>query len=152
MLRKDNDTLMVKKITELQSLCELFLQNVRRLHRHRDDFIPTAIATHQAEVDSSLVGIQNFLKNLNTVNDATEALASDLLPPLTVPDVVGMLEADAILLIENEGFVTPVSLNRSSSATVGQVIRQFPEAGDSISRSTSIQIFISTGLPQPTEA
>lgn len=62
--------------------------------------------------------------------------------PVTVPNVVGAAASDAKTSLQNRGLV-PVSVEESSSATVGTVFDQTPAAGSKVSPGTQVKIFIS---------
>ena len=68
---------------------------------------------------------------------------------ITVPNVVGETEADAVEALESAGFtVVRTTSEYSSTVAAGSVIRQYPTSG-SLEKGSSIQITLSLG-PKPT--
>jgi beta-lactam-binding protein with PASTA domain len=67
-------------------------------------------------------------------------------PPVTVPNVVGMTQANASTAITAAGLVVgTVSSASSSSVPAGQVISQSPGAGSSAASGSTVNITVSSG-------
>ena len=64
---------------------------------------------------------------------------------VTVPDVVGQLEADGTTTLEGAGFVVVVEYERSSTVERGKVTRQVPVGGLLASAGSIVTIWISLG-------
>ncbi len=69
------------------------------------------------------------------------------LPQTTVPDVVGLQEAEAIAALEEVHLGVNVSYESSVSVPPGAVIRQSVAAGESINSGIRVAIDVSTGPP-----
>ena len=63
----------------------------------------------------------------------------------TVPDVVGLPEADAVAAIEDEGLAAEVVTEPSDEADEGIVIAQDPGAGTELEEGDTVQILVSEG-------
>lgn len=63
----------------------------------------------------------------------------------TVPDVVGLPEADAVAAIEDEGLTADVVTEPSDEAGEGIVIAQDPGAGTELEEGDTVQILVSEG-------
>ena len=66
--------------------------------------------------------------------------------PELVPDVVGMLQEDAIRLITEAGFVPSLIEDPTSTEPVGTVVKQSPSANKPAPAGTEITIRVSTGF------
>jgi serine/threonine-protein kinase len=78
-------------------------------------------------------------------------IVSDGFPPLQVPDVVGMSEADATDAIEGEGLVVgEVTPRYSDSIPEGAVIEQSPAADAPAGEGDTVDLVVSQG-PEPIE-
>ncbi|WOV85233.1 Stk1 family PASTA domain-containing Ser/Thr kinase [Sporosarcina jeotgali] len=65
---------------------------------------------------------------------------------VTVPDVLGKDEADAIALLEEKGFVVDGKLEQPSEEyEKGEVFRTIPEADKQRDKGSSVKLYISTG-------
>lgn len=64
---------------------------------------------------------------------------------VTVPDVVGELEADGTTTLEGAGFVVSVQTEYSSTVEAGRVIRQEPIGGSLASSGSTVIIWVSLG-------
>ena len=146
MIIKENLGLLRSEVVKLRSVCDSFLTDSTELLNHIDDLNTAAKLRYRDKIVASLVGINSGYNRIATVNSATEELASDLLPPLIVPAVVGMSNADATTAITSLGFVAPLEVSRPNGVA-NEVVRIYPEAGTSMARSTVIQLFVSTGTP-----
>ena len=74
---------------------------------------------------------------------------SDGFPPLTVPDVVGQTEDDAVSALETEGLeVGEVTRAYSDTIDEGQVISQTPAAQDPAGPGDTVDLVVSDG-PEP---
>ena len=63
----------------------------------------------------------------------------------TVPDVIGLPEADAVAAIEAEGLIAEVLTEPSDEADEGIVIAQDPDAGAELEEGDTVQILVSEG-------
>ena len=70
---------------------------------------------------------------------------------IEVPDVVGMEESTAKNALQNGGFVVTVYQEPSSSVEEGYVIRQNPISGSLREENAGIIIYVSSGVPEPSE-
>lgn len=66
---------------------------------------------------------------------------------VTVPDVIGMTEAEADTAFEGVGLDTGSVATVCSAATAGDVVSQAPPAGASISPGSTVDIALSSGTP-----
>ncbi len=64
---------------------------------------------------------------------------------VAVPDVVGMLRADAERVLRNAGFQVTVTEEASSEVDRGRVIRQSPLADQKVPEGSTVTIVVSTG-------
>ncbi len=64
---------------------------------------------------------------------------------VTVPDVVGMTEAEAKVMLENEGFSMQKQLAESDSVEKGNVISQNPLGATTAAKGSAITVVISSG-------
>jgi eukaryotic-like serine/threonine-protein kinase len=81
------------------------------------------------------------------VNDGTEITLKVSKGPKKVPNVVGNTQADAEQKIRDRGFVPQTKNDTSSTAPAGTVTDQFPKAGDTASKGSTVLILISTYTP-----
>jgi hypothetical protein len=65
--------------------------------------------------------------------------------PVTVPDVVGLTQADAITALEGAGFVVSVETATSSTVLAGLVISQAPVGGSDSTAGATVIIVVSSG-------
>ena len=65
---------------------------------------------------------------------------------VTVPDVVGNLEADGTTTLEGAGFVVVVYTEYSSTVEAGKMTRQEREGGTLASSGSTVSIFVSLGV------
>lgn len=72
-----------------------------------------------------------------------EGEASDV----SVPDVVGMTEAEADAELEGAGLDTGSVATVCSAATAGDVVSQAPPAGASVPPGSTVDIALSSGTP-----
>ncbi|NUQ89366.1 MAG: serine/threonine protein kinase [Glycomyces artemisiae] len=76
---------------------------------------------------------------------------SDGMPPLDVPDVVGLAQADATTALEAEGLVVgAVSQRHSDTIPEGSVIEQSPGADAPAGPGDTVDLVVSSG-PEPVE-
>jgi len=68
-------------------------------------------------------------------------------PQVTVPNVLGETEADAITAIEALDLVPNSHSAYSSSVPAGDVITQSPNAGAQVSEGSVVNIYVSLGIP-----
>jgi len=68
-----------------------------------------------------------------------------------VPDVVGLMKADAVSTIERAGYVASVKTVYSATKPRGVVFEQVPRAGDAADPGTKVRALVSGGS-QPTAA
>lgn len=66
---------------------------------------------------------------------------------VTLPDVVGMTQADAVNKIVALGLTSHVSNSFSSTGTAGQVVDEIPPAGRQVAPGTAIGLNVSAGPP-----
>ena len=64
---------------------------------------------------------------------------------VTVPDVVGLAQADAVAALEGAGFVVSIATAASSSVPSGSVISQAPAGGSEASPGSTVTITVSAG-------
>lgn len=67
----------------------------------------------------------------------------------TVPAVVGLLEAAAESSISGAGLVASVATANSTSAAIGTVISQNPQAGNTVANGSSVALVVSLGALVP---
>jgi beta-lactam-binding protein with PASTA domain len=79
---------------------------------------------------------------------AINLLVSDGVCPVTVPDVVGDLEADAVAAIEAVGLVADVTTAYDDTVPAGTVISQNPLGGEELLPGETVTIIVSLG-PAP---
>ena len=66
---------------------------------------------------------------------------------VTLPDVVGMTQSDAVNKIVSLGLTTHVSNSFSSTVAVGQIVDELPGAGQEVAPGTAIGLNVSAGPP-----
>lgn len=66
----------------------------------------------------------------------------------TVPDVMGLSEADAKSKLSGDGFTVTVKSGVSSPADVGKVVNQNPEAGAKVKKDTTVTIWVGEKPPK----
>ncbi len=64
---------------------------------------------------------------------------------ITVPNVKGLSEGDAVKTLKNEGFKVSVSREYSSNVPAGTVIRTSPRAGSSLQSGGDVVVYVSSG-------
>jgi serine/threonine-protein kinase len=64
---------------------------------------------------------------------------------VTVPDVVGMTEAEAKVMLDNEGFTLQKQLQESNSVEKGKVISQNPLGATTAAKGSAVTVVISSG-------
>ncbi len=64
---------------------------------------------------------------------------------VTVPDVVGMSEAEAKVMLDNEGFTLQKQLQESDSVEKGNVISQNPLGATTAAKGSAVTVVISSG-------
>ncbi len=79
--------------------------------------------------------------------DSPVNLVVSLGPPATVPDVVGMSEADAVQAIEDADLVAQISIAYVHDVDEGDVISQDPAGGDTMDPGSTVQVVVSGGPP-----
>lgn len=105
------------------------------------DTVPEDIVISQSPTAGTLV----------TRNTAIDLVASEGPQPVSVPDLVGQTETNALALISGSGFILEeVSREWSDSVPTGIVISQSPEAGLLLAPGASISLVVSDG-PEPSE-
>lgn len=75
-------------------------------------------------------------------------LMQDRTPPVenaTVPDVVGMAEADALAALQDAGFEGERQEETSADVAPGNVTRSDPAAGEDAPKNSTVQFWVSTG-------
>ncbi|GEL47000.1 protein kinase [Cellulomonas hominis] len=75
-------------------------------------------------------------------------LMQDRTPPVvnaTVPDVVGMAEADALAALQDAGFEGERQEETSADVAPGSVTRSDPAAGEEAPKDSTVQFWVSTG-------
>jgi beta-lactam-binding protein with PASTA domain/predicted Ser/Thr protein kinase len=77
--------------------------------------------------------------------DSVNIVVSTGVVTATVPDVVGLPEADAVAAIEGEGLTADVVTEPSDEADEGIVIAQDPGAGTELEEGSAVQILVSEG-------
>lgn len=65
---------------------------------------------------------------------------------VTVPDVVGMTEAEAKVMLDNEGFTLQKQLQESDSVEKGKVISQNPLGATTAAKGSAVTVVISSGM------
>jgi beta-lactam-binding protein with PASTA domain len=73
-------------------------------------------------------------------------------PEATVPDVVGMTEAEAAKVLQDAGFEVVPAASFSDAVPSGSVINQDPEAGATALIGSAVSITVSQGLEPPDTA
>jgi len=68
-------------------------------------------------------------------------------PGVSVPDVIGMTEAEADAAFEGAGLDTGNVATVCSTATAGDVVSQAPPAGASVAPGSLVDIALSSGTP-----
>ena len=82
--------------------------------------------------------------NLNS-GDAVTIVVSSGTDGVMLPDVSGMTQAEATVLLENEGFGVRVVKENSTEVPKGNVISQDPKADSRLRRGTEIVLTVSLG-------
>lgn len=83
-----------------------------------------------------------------SINISSEEGGEELdenVPSSTVPDVVGRTEAEARVLIENEGFTMVKELTASDSVEKGKVVSQSPLGATRAKNGSDVIVYISDG-------
>ena len=70
--------------------------------------------------------------------------------PVEVPEVVGMMEDDAIATLEEVGLEAEVEDQTNRRIDEGEVFKQDPEAGEEAETGDTVTITVSTGIAQTT--
>ncbi|TFJ94605.1 Stk1 family PASTA domain-containing Ser/Thr kinase [Lentibacillus salicampi] len=65
--------------------------------------------------------------------------------PISLNNLTGMAEQEAINSLENQGLNASISEENSDSTPEGEVIRQEPEAGAEMAEGDTVNVYISTG-------
>ena len=65
---------------------------------------------------------------------------------VTVPDVVGKTEAEAKVMLDNEGFTLQKQLQESDSVEKGKVISQNPLGATTAAKGSAVTVVISSGM------
>lgn len=73
-------------------------------------------------------------------------VSSGKITGVTVPDVVGLSEAEAKVALENEGFKMQKQLQESDSVEKGNVISQNPLGATTAAKGSDITVVISSGI------
>ena len=69
-----------------------------------------------------------------------------------VPNVVGLSQDDAVSTLEAAGFKVTTAKADSEDVDAGDVIKQSPAAGESVSAGRTVTITVSTGAPEAPQA
>jgi beta-lactam-binding protein with PASTA domain len=85
-----------------------------------------------------------------TVPDGTQVTLQVSKGPKQVPDVVGRTETRATKMITEAGFKVSVVQDPTTVATAGTVLKQSPQAGETVNQGTTITIVVSTYQPPVT--
>ena len=110
----------------------------------------TAKATYKesTEYDKDYIVSQDI--EGNTEVDAGTVLnlvvSSGKVVGVNVPDVVGLSEAEAKVMLENEGFAMQKQLQESDSVEKGKVISQNPLGATTAAKGSPITVVISSGM------
>ncbi len=102
-----------------------------------------------SDYDKNLVvGVSVLPDELIQSDDVVTITVGSGMDGVVLADVTGLLEAEATAALENEGFVVVKERDYDDTVTKGNVISQFPSAGDTIERGTEVTIVISEGMEE----
>ena len=112
----------------------------------------TAKATYQesTEYDKDIIVSQDVEANTQVASGTVLNLivSSGKTVGLTVPDVVGMSEAEAKVAIESEGFSIVKEMEESATVEKGNVISQSPLGATTAPKGSTITVKVSAGVEQ----
>lgn len=145
MAIKSNLQLLRKKVIDLKQLSDKMNLIINEVDRYFDKFTADAKTGANNEIGVLLSDIEVSMNDMRTVYDATEELASDLQPPLTVPNLVGLQESVASSTLTATGFTNINTVVRSSDQPANEVVRQDPTPGTEYARSQVVALFVSSG-------
>jgi hypothetical protein len=146
MAIKSNLQLLRKKVIDLKQLSDKMNLIINEVDRYFDKFTADAKTDANNEIGVLLSDIEASMTDMQTVYNATEELASDLQPPLTVPDLVGLQESVASSTLTATGFTNINTVVRSSDQPANEVVRQDPSPNTKYARSQVVTIFVSSGI------
>ncbi|MCD7864273.1 MAG: Stk1 family PASTA domain-containing Ser/Thr kinase [Lachnospiraceae bacterium] len=69
---------------------------------------------------------------------------------IAIEDVTGMLQDEAVTLLEQQGFTVSVTESYSDTVEKGYVISQNPEGGQTVSKGSAVTIKVSSGSDEST--
>lgn len=102
-----------------------------------------------SDYDKNLVvGVSVLPDEVIQSDDVVTITVGSGMDGVVLDDVTGLLEAEATAALENEGFVVVKERDYDDNVTKGNVISQFPSAGDTIERGTEVTIVISEGMEE----
>jgi hypothetical protein len=120
-------------------------QDIALMSKHYGDLSPEALAKYQASMQETLGGLANTLSDIGFFLSQTEELAHDKFPPLTMPNITGKTQSEAESMLSGLGY-TDILVIEKPGSVLGDVIRQFPNAGTVGARSDQVQVFVSNGI------
>lgn len=108
----------------------------------RANYVSSSTVDKDQVIDQSIPAGESVATG--TVVELTVSSGTD---GLVVPDVTNLTEAEARVLLENEGFNMVKDESASDSVVKGNVITQNPASGESAQKGDTVTVIISTGKP-----
>lgn len=105
----------------------------------------TAERSESAEYDKDYI-ISQDIEPGTEVEEGTSlklVISSGKIQGIPVPDLVGKLEAEAKVMLDNEGFVMAIQVDENSSAPKGSVVSQTPLGATTALKGSTVTVVIS---------
>ncbi|MGH3906677.1 MAG: Stk1 family PASTA domain-containing Ser/Thr kinase [Pseudonocardiaceae bacterium] len=113
----------------------------------RDD--PAAAEFHDTVPRGAVIGLRPAPGTVLTVGAPVSMVLSKGPAPITIPEVRGLPEAEAIAALDQSGLTAQVRREFDDQVPGGQAIGTDPGAGDEISRGSDITLLVSNALVVP---
>jgi hypothetical protein len=142
----NENLVQVKRLTgELASKASDFRKDIGLLETYMVDLSDSAQVKYLGKISDTIAEVSAYLSDIGTFVNATEVLAIDKQPPLTVPDLSAKTLTEATAILSGVGFSNIRTIDRDGGIA-GDIARQYPPAGEVVARSDEVQLFVYTGL------
>ena len=141
----NENLVQVKRLAgALASKASDFRMDIGLLETYMADLSDSAQAKYSGKISDTIAEVSACLSDIGTFVSATEVLASDKQPPLTVPDLSATTLTEATTILSGGGFSNIRTIDKDGGIA-GDIVRQYPPAGTIMARSDEVQLFVYVG-------